>query len=245
MRIRANGSVNTVGDAHASLRSGKIRFEAILPDISLQVLPIHPLSVLNTSLTVVIREATDSLAMSRLSPLKKMQHNAPSFCASNMGYVTLNQVRKAVFLADSDASLASTPLVGVWVRLPSDLFSHGPSQDVDWTKLVQHPYIWAAAVRFLHHQRIGERVFVAPDTFLMVTCMHCPLKAHERSASISTYLFVSLLQALIVGNQAYFCEATAIFGNPVDTLATDNFLHMDFTATLSAETDIGNSNILL
>lgn len=179
MRIRANGSVNTVGDAHASLCSGKIRFEAILPDISLQVLPIHPLSVLNTSLTVVIREATDSLATSRLSPLKKMQQNTPSFCASNMGYVTLNQVRKAVFLADSDASLTSTPLVGVWIRLPPDLFNHSPSHDVDWTKLVQHPYVWAAAVRFLHHQLIGERVFVAPDTFLMVACIHSALNINE------------------------------------------------------------------
>ena len=188
MRIRAQGSVSNPAassnsysfETNTDHTTGKLRFEALVPDVSLQILPINPLPILSTAMSAVLFDPqtlnqkqpyTRNDQQQHTSPQKRVDARLASLEASNMGYVTLNQTRKVVFLAESEASLSNSQIVGVWVRLapPQQTESEGNNPaEYDWQELAKHPYCWAACVRFVYHQRIWQRVCVAQDTFLLV-----------------------------------------------------------------------------
>jgi hypothetical protein len=107
-------------------------------------------------------------AMHSMTPNRRVDARFATLEASNMGYLTLNQTRKVVLLSESDVSLSSTPIVGVWVRLATSTAENAHFYDLDWKQLAHHPYCWSACVRFLYHSRICHRMCVAKDTFLMV-----------------------------------------------------------------------------
>lgn len=173
VRIRAQGSLNKSSDANGG-RSGKFRFEAIVPDIALQVVPVYPLPILSTAMaTTLLDTGSDAVRQSSV-PTRRVDARLATFEATNMGYMTLNQTRKVVFLADSDSSLSSTPVIGVWVRIAASMNPQAASE-YDWASLARHPYCWTAAMRFLFHERLAQRVYVAQDTFLMVRRINQPI----------------------------------------------------------------------
>lgn len=171
LRIRARGSLDSSGTMPSNtMKNGTFYFEALVPDINLQVVPVHPLPILSTAMATTLLETTTSSrinAAQNLTPSRRVNSRLATLEATNMGYMTLNQTRKVVFLADSDSSLTCTPVVGVWVRI-NVADNIQAANEYDWASLSRHPYCWTAAMRFLYHQRVGKRVFVAHDTFLLV-----------------------------------------------------------------------------
>jgi len=132
VRVRATGCVSRGGDGGLS---GSLRFEAIVPDVTFQLVAVNPLPVLSTPLS--------------LSLCRKAHSAGPK-----MGFLTLNQMRKAVPLLETDPALPMVPVVGVWVTVP-------PGQSIE------HPLVWGALLRFLGSDMVKERVWVAPHTFLL------------------------------------------------------------------------------
>jgi hypothetical protein len=148
---------------------GKIKFEMILPHITFQILTIQPLPILRTPLSSLLCE---NIAVGNTSHI-----TAEEMATYRTGYLTLNQTRKLVFLLDTDTSIATIPLIGVWIHLSdqlpalsSPLSSSSPSDELQTyiINLWKHPFCWAAAIRYLYQQGINERVFIAHETFLMV-----------------------------------------------------------------------------
>lgn len=134
-------------------KSARFTFEALVPDISFQLVMINPVPILKTALSLYLS-----------SPDINAQREQESASALSTGLLTLNQTRKLVFLLESDASIGTTPLVGCWIKFNDRILP----EDVDPFVAAHHPICWAAAARFLLSQRIGHRVFVAHETFLLV-----------------------------------------------------------------------------
>lgn len=149
MRIRSTSS-------RQQNNSVRFTFEALVPDISFQVMMINPVPILKTAL---------SMYLSSTSAQPEQQSAALA-----TGFLTLNQTRKLVFLLESDASISTTPLVGCWIKFNDRILP----DDVDPFVAAHHPICWAAAVRFLLSHRIGQRAFVAHETFLLVTIAILP-----------------------------------------------------------------------
>lgn len=121
--------------------SSTFRFIALVPDLSFQAVAIRPIPLQATPLT--------------------MRLTQPGSSKPRMGFLSINQTRKLVFLLDNDVAVSTAPIVGSWISFESF------SGSVD--SALQHPLFWAAAVRYLLGERVRERVFVAEDTFLMVS----------------------------------------------------------------------------
>lgn len=69
-----------------------------------------------------------------------------------MGYLTMNRTRKLVPLLEGDDNLRTIPIVGLWVTGCSS---------------VDHPFVWAACVRYMVNESLADRVFVQAGTFLL------------------------------------------------------------------------------
>ena len=90
-----------------------LRFEALVPTLSLQATPLYALSVLRSPLADSLRE------LSMRSQLRT-------------GYLTMEQSRKLVVLSETDPKCFEVPLVGVWVSgVPS------PSDPYVWAAAVR------------------------------------------------------------------------------------------------------------
>jgi len=101
---------------------------------------------------------------------------------SNMGYglLTLDKTRRAVPLLENDPAVGKMCLVGVWIDMTGaeTAQQNEPAQGADGAggsssgtltfPRVDHPAIWMACTRFLSTECLGERVFVAPKTFLVM-----------------------------------------------------------------------------
>lgn len=127
----------------------------ILPEMSFQFVGIPAIPILATPLCLnLLSNSTEMFSTSDSLP--------------SVGYVTLNQTRKVVFMLDNDHhAIARTPLVGVWLRLPPSSLANSSGNATD------HPIVWAACVRYMLSERISQRVFIATDTFLLVSLMTC------------------------------------------------------------------------
>jgi len=159
VRIRAAGhSTNSSSGSSTSKDSvlaGRVRFEAIVPNMSFTVVQLHPIPVLATPLS------------------KRLTNPAQAVITeASLGYVTMNQTRKLVFLLETDPSVSLVQMVGVWVQLPSAIDAHltsstssHSSTDMD----VHHPFVWAACVRYLSSDAVKWRVYVDTHTFLLVS----------------------------------------------------------------------------
>jgi len=164
VRIRAAGhSTNSSSGSSTSKDSvlaGRVRFEAIVPNMSFTVVQLHPIPVLATPLS------------------KRLTNPAQAVITeASLGYVNMNQTRKLVFLLETDPSVSLVQMVGVWVQLPSAIDAHltsstssyscrsSNSTDMD----VHHPFVWAACVRYLSSDAVKRRVYVDTHTFLLVS----------------------------------------------------------------------------
>ena len=165
------------GPCHGKeLLCGTLRLEAIMPNISLQAVQVRPVPVLTTPLS------------------RQLCTGIPSNLPPSMGYLTLNQTRKVVMLLEDDSSVPMVPLVGVWVKFHNsemwnNVESHQPHgydsagyggggggdllqpqqlEPAIASSPLNHPYCWAACVRFLNSDAVQQRILAADETFLMV-----------------------------------------------------------------------------
>ena len=97
-----------------------LRFEALLPTLALEAVPLHALSVLSSPLS-------DSLRL----PTMRGQLRT--------GYLTMDQTRRLVLLGESDPKAFETPLVGVWVSGVASL-----AEPYAWAAAVRYARLDAA-----------------------------------------------------------------------------------------------------
>ena len=121
-----------------------LRFEMIYPDVSFKLNEISPISFLNTPLSTSILNN---------------YNNIQAF-----GYSTMNRTRKLVPLNESDTSLSTVPIVGIWVSFPC---ASGEARK-SCSELLHHPLVWAACLRFLTFENIKDRAYISHNTFLLV-----------------------------------------------------------------------------
>jgi SCL-interrupting locus protein len=130
---------------------GQIKFEALVPELSLHYTPITSIPILPTPFSLSLFADDKPLGRQTIDDVK------PTF-----GYLTLNETRKAVFLMDNDPALSMIPVVGAWIRITD---THGYDYFGD---AINHPIIWAGCLRFLHNDNISQRFLVDNHSFLLV-----------------------------------------------------------------------------
>jgi hypothetical protein len=200
IRIRATGAQSQVEGGSGGALKGSFRFEAVLPDVSFQLVAVNPLPVLPTPLSL---------------SLCRQAHAA----GPKMGFLTLNQMRKAVPLLETDLALPAVPVVGVWAVAPC---GSGDSP-------LEHPVVWAAALRFLGSELVRERVWVAPKTFLLALFdpmgESAPSSSSIRDGQASPRFFeTTWVQPPVPDAQV-----------PLALRSLDEFLVLDFSMDLLAE----------
>jgi hypothetical protein len=169
MRLRASGqaaqdgafSDSRAGDANSSISSsnggwsmvdagtlsGTVRMEAIVPNVSFRMTPVHPVALCNGVLSTQL-----------MKPASGLFGNTPK-----MGYLTMNAVRRLVPLLESDAAQVRAPLLGLWVKFPAAW-----SVQVHPEALLEHVYVWGACVRFLCSGYVQERALM-DESFMLVS----------------------------------------------------------------------------
>jgi len=174
MRLRASGPAPQLANGGLA---GTVRFEIVLPRATFSFVRIRDVPVLATALSAKLSSSVAAAAATAASP----SSSSPSAAATRsipvpkIGYLTLNQTRKAVPLLESDPAISLAPIVGVWTAF-HDGGEHaghiGVSSRVQHGGMGGHlrsPLTWAACVRFMHNAHIKERVFVDHDaTFLLL-----------------------------------------------------------------------------
>lgn len=151
----------------------------LAPDVSLRAVPIDPVPLLSTPL---VKQLTSGSAS--LRGVGTASAGGPSPRA--MGYLTLNQVRKVAPLLETDAALATTPTVGLWVQFAFDDCDGGGADDE--SSLVGHPFCWGACVKYLASDWLADRRFADSETFLLVRrferrCVNMVCHVADRSVS--------------------------------------------------------------
>ena len=155
--MRAFGAATRI----QSSLNGTVRFEAILPEKSFQVLKVRPIPVLQTPLSIkLLRRRHQQQATSTSAPTDD------NYVGPRVGFLTLNQTRKLVPVLEADPSLSRVPLVGVWTALDDPYSGRSGAA-------ISNPLAWAACIRYLHCDHIKDRVLVAPETFLLVSRCYC------------------------------------------------------------------------
>lgn len=111
------------------------------------------------------------------------------------GFLTLDLSRRVVCLHELDSLARRVPLVGVWVDLAGTPSREGdPVAAAHWDALeiADNPVIWAAAARFVHSRRVGERVWVDDGTFLLLVAHRI---SAERAAEANMEVCASFFEA--------------------------------------------------
>ena len=81
----------------------------------------------------------------------------------------MNKTRKLVPLLEIDGSVATTPIVGVWVSLQDvNKVINNNGNTTNGITTFDNPFLWSACVRFLYADKIQDRAYVSQDTFLLV-----------------------------------------------------------------------------
>ncbi|KAK0045462.1 SCL-interrupting locus protein [Biomphalaria pfeifferi] len=75
------------------------------------------------------------------------------------GYLTMDHTRKLLLVLESDPKASSLPLVGIWIS---------------GVEFVQHPFVWASCLRYIHNAFLQDRINLPPEDFLLVfyTTLH-------------------------------------------------------------------------
>jgi hypothetical protein len=144
LRVRAVGKPNESNPLcgpNTSVLSGSIKFEAVVPDFVVHCVAINLISIEKTPLSV-----------SLLTP--NAINNSP------FGYLTLNQVRRVIFLQENDPSITTTPTVGCWIRFESNI---QPPHDT-----IYHPNTWLACLKFVVNDSLVKTHVLNNQTFLLV-----------------------------------------------------------------------------
>ena len=153
VRIRAAGHVSR----NRSKLNSTIRYEAILPNVSFQAVKVNPIPVLSTPLSMKLTRGQE-------------MGESGSIIGPQMGYMTLNQTRKIIPLLESDPSVSTAPMIGVWVSIPDSKSSSAKGAAdaaISASEFFNHPLAWAACVRFLFTDKIRDKVYIDRDTFLV------------------------------------------------------------------------------
>ncbi|KAJ1417447.1 SCL-interrupting locus protein N-terminus-domain-containing protein [Ochromonadaceae sp. CCMP2298] len=199
LRVRAAGYAQRTSafgqEGAGEALAGTVRFEAILPNVSFQMAQIKPIPILSTPLSnQLVRRSSHVDGPPRL------------------GYLTMNQTRKLVMLQENDPSVPLVPLVGLWVRFSVDwVEALGQGQGGEGG-LIDHPYCWAACVRFLNADSIQQRAMVASGTFLL---------------------------ALVLADQVQYFEVTKLPPSDLDGEPGTEYVCCDFTVDLSVDVAAG------
>ena len=147
--------------------SATLRFEVILPDVSFQLVHIPIIPFLESPLTAQLfrsdreKENCSGVTQSNRCSSSKMKNN--------FGYLTMSKTRKLVPLLESDVSLPTCPVVGIWVSNLTDQDSGTP------VNYLSHPFVWAACLRFISLEKLTDKAFIIGETFLLVPIAHISL----------------------------------------------------------------------
>ena len=228
-RIRSAGSARL----HPGGRLlGTIRFEMVLPNVSLQFQRIHTIPVLSTPLSLQLARRGAVVTSGSTSPYSPMRgsgsgsHSSSSSSRSNnsnnnnsnspspqMGYLTMNTAKKAVPLLETDPTISTVPLIGIWIAFDDDATANatavdhsrsvsssgqGCSTKSGLSSSIRNPLTWAHCVRYLFNEHIKDRILLddgiggANNTFLLInfgmTCMECYEVTHVSSSTHSSRL---------------------------------------------------------
>jgi hypothetical protein len=170
MRIRSSGSVRS--DPGGRLM-GTVRFEVVLPDVSFSFHRINDVPVLSTALSIKLaRRGVTSPPPGRGSSSRPTHDLA----CPQLGYLTMNQSRKAIPLLETDHTISTVPMVGVWTAFDDD--DDSPARTArkgdhpSGSRSLANPLTWAACVRYIFTEHIKDRATVSDDTFLLVRASH-------------------------------------------------------------------------
>ncbi|XP_067944555.1 SCL-interrupting locus protein homolog [Watersipora subatra] len=115
-----------------------IELDVFLPSSKFDARPIEPVSVASTALSK--------------SVLSSDKHGVIS-TQYKSGYLTMDQYRKVIFLLESDPKVLTLPIIGIWVS---------------GVELINHPYIWACCIRYMHTTQVRDRVPKPLEPFLLI-----------------------------------------------------------------------------
>jgi len=164
-RYRAIGCCRNSGASQRIM--GTVRFESVAPNISFSAVQISPLPILSTALAVTLLSICENSSSGKLNEHQQsgyLQEHRYLLPLPHMGFLTLNQTRKLVYLLESDDSISRIPIVGVWVCLSSaDI---GSTQSVQ--SILSHPFVWGAFIRYVCSNHIKRRAQLEDDSFLLV-----------------------------------------------------------------------------
>ena len=167
-RIMGTGHTNNLGPLNSTL-SGSIRFESIFPTVTILLHRIAPIAILSTPFAVRLMKSSSNLEMdaSRLSKeegsprLPRNTSFKDIFSLPKMGYLSMNQTRKIIFILENDDAIARVPVVGVWVCLQ-------PMGSLSFEGYLRHPFVWGACIRYSCSEHLTKRVLLEGKVFLLV-----------------------------------------------------------------------------
>jgi SCL-interrupting locus protein N-terminus len=142
MRIRATGYSQ---QSELGL-FGTLRLEAVLPNMSFQAVSVKAVAFLNTPLA---------------NKLMETNNNNSASLGPKFGYLTMNQTRKLVPMTVSDPSVSLSPIVGIWTKIDT--------LDSNSEQVYSNPFVWGACIKYMASDKILERAFISPYTFMLVS----------------------------------------------------------------------------
>lgn len=165
-----------------------LHLQAVIPNITLQMVMIRPVPLLTSSLSTQLLSSSTSV--------------------SGVGYLTMNQIRNIIPLIDSDPIVGVCPIIGVWVALAS---TPCPLEE-----LLAHPSVFGACVKYFASNRLPDKVFISPNTFLLSLFANGSLTCWEVSAipnncslpsSAGIFEFIALdAEASLANNNDVSCD---------------------------------------
>ena len=154
-RLRAIGKV--FRNQNMKTLNGTVRFECIIPNLSFQAVRINIIPILSSTLYEnLINNSVHNNGKNNNDQLLIFQ-------TPKIGYLTMNQTRKLVFLLENDLSISRIPIIGLWICLHPDMVENCSIKDA-----LYHPYCWGAFTKFIYNSNIKNKEFIAKDTFLLV-----------------------------------------------------------------------------
>ena len=123
-----------------------IRVEALLPSLVLNLVPVASVPLLETPLVNALRQ--------------QQVHNFTGITSMKTGFLSMHETRRAVLLLESDTTaMAKLPLIGIWVTGIGNLSSSVTMANEGVDAPLNHPLVWAAAIRFLFSKHVPQRFF--------------------------------------------------------------------------------------
>ncbi|GFS20293.1 SCL-interrupting locus protein [Elysia marginata] len=121
-------------------------FDMVTMETVFKATPIPPVPILLTALS---KNLAGPMSLSQMQGTIKT------------GYLSMDHTRKLLLVLESDPKACSLPLIGIWVA---------------GAEFVQHPFVWASCLRYIHNTHLQDRVCMPPNEFLLV--VYTPL--HSR-----------------------------------------------------------------